>query len=104
MVNNDMVDEAYRKAVKTLKAGQIYNGVVESDFGYFIIKLESIEKNGRLTNDADIQTYVNDFIDKTVTEVFDSETEANKKQLEKVKAVAEKLNSEIGIISTSEEE
>lgn len=103
MVNSDMVDEAYRKAVMTLKAGQIHNTVVESDFGYFIIKLESIEKDGRLTNDNDIQTYVNDYINNTVTEVFDSSTDENKKQLEKVATVANKLNSELGIISSSEE-
>lgn len=103
MVNNDMVDDSYRKAVLKLKAGQLHSTVVESDFGYFIIKLESIEKNGRLTNDSDIETYVNDYVAKTIELVFDNETEANKKQLEKVEAVAAKLNSEIGIVSSSEE-
>ena len=104
MVNSDLVDEDYRNAVLKLKAGQLCNTVVESDFGYFIIKLESIEKNGRLTNDSDVETYVNDYISKTIAEVFDSETEENKKQLEKVAAVAEKLNAEIGIVQTSSEE
>jgi len=103
MINNDMVDDAYRKAVLTLKAGALHNTVVESDFGYFIIKLESIEKNGRLTNDDDIETYVNDYIAEKIELVFNTETEANKKQLEKVSAVAAKLNSEIGIVSSSEE-
>ena len=103
MVNGNMVDEDYRKAVLTLKEGQIYNSVVESDFGYFIIKLESIEKNGRLTNESDIETYVNDYIANKVTAVFDNETEENKKQLEKVAAVAQKLNAEIGVVSSSDE-
>ena len=103
MVNNDMVDEDYRKAVLKLKAGQVHSTVVESSFGYFIIKLESIEKNGRLTNDSDIETYVNDYIGKTIEAVFDTETEENKKQLEAVAAVAAKLNAEIGIVSSSEE-
>ena len=103
MINNDMVDESYRKAVLTLKAGQLHNTVVESDFGYFIIKLESIEKNGRLTNDDDIETYVNDYVAEKIETVFDTETEENKKQLEKVAAVAGKLNSEMGIVSSSEE-
>ena len=103
MVNNDMVDESYRKAVLTLKPGKLYSTVVESDFGYFIIKLESIEKNGRLTNDSDLESYVNDYVAKTIEQVFDTETEANKKQLEKVEAVAAKLNAEIGIVSSSEE-
>lgn len=103
MVNNDMVDEDYRSAVLKLKAGQVHSTVVESDFGYFIIKLESIEKDGRLTSENDLETYVNDYINNTITEVFDRETEENKKQLEKVAAVANKLNSEIGIVSSSEE-
>jgi len=103
MVNNDMVDESYRKAVLKLKKGQLHSTVVESDFGYFIIKLESIEKNGRLTNDSDIETYVNSYIEKTIEAVFDTETETNKKQLETVEAVASKLNAEIGIVSSSEE-
>lgn len=103
MVNNDMVDEDYRKAAVSLKAGKVYNTVVKSDFGYFIIKLESIEKDGRLTNESEIQTYVNDYIANKIEEAFDVETEENKKQLEKVEAVANKLNSEIGIVSSSEE-
>ena len=102
MVNNDTVDEDYRKAAVSLKAGKLYNSVVESDFGYFIIKLESIEKNGRLTSESDIDVYVNDYINDTITLAFDSETEANKKQLEKVQAVANKLNSEIGIVNSEE--
>jgi len=104
MVNSDLVDEDYRNAVLKLKAGQLHSTVVESDFGYFIIKLESIEKNGRLTNDSDVQTYVNDFIEKTITAVFDSETEENKAQLEKVALVAAKLNGELGIATTTDSE
>jgi len=102
MVNSDLVDEDYRKAVLTLKEGKLYNTVVESSFGYFIIKLESIEKDGRLTNESDIETYVNDYIDKKITSVFDNTTEENKAQLERVATVANKLNSEIGIVSSEE--
>jgi len=103
MVNNDTVDEDYRKAALSLKAGKVYSTVVESDFGYFIIKLESIEKEGRLTNTSDINIYVNDHINDTIIAAFDPETPENQKQLEKVTAVANKLNSEIGIITDSEE-
>lgn len=103
MVNNSTVDEAYREAVLSLKEGKLHSTVVESDFGYFIIKLESIEKNGRLTYSGDISYFVNDYIDGVITAAFDPETEENKKQLEKVSAVANKLNSEIGIVTDSEE-
>lgn len=103
MVNNDSVDEDYRKAAVSLKAGKVYNTVVESDFGYFIIKLESIEKDGRLTSESDISYYVNDHINDTITAAFDIEAEENKKQLEKVTALANKLNAEIGIVTNSEE-
>lgn len=103
MVNNSTVDEAYREAVLSLKEGKLHSTVVESDFGYFIIKLESIEKNGRLTYSGDISYFVNDYIDGVITAAFDPETEENQKQLEKVSAVANKLNSEIGIVTDSEE-
>lgn len=102
MVNNKKVDEAYRKAATSLKAGKVYSKVVESASGYFIIKLESIEKDGRLVNDNDISYYVNDYIEGTITAAFDREANENKKQLEKVSAVANKLNSEIGIVTDSE--
>ncbi len=103
MVNNDTVDEDYRKAALSLKEGKLYGSVVESDFGYFVIKLESIEKDGRLTNSTDVDYYVNDYIDDTITVAFNPETEENKKQLEKVTAVANKLNAELGIVTNSEE-
>ena len=103
MVNNATVDEAYRKAVLSLKEGKVYSTVVESDFGYFIIKLESIEKNGRLTYDEQVEVYVNDFIKDTIDKVFSEE--AHKAELERAAALASRLNSELGIASatTSEE-
>lgn len=104
MVNNYTVDEDYRKAVLTLKAGALYNQVVESDYGYFVIRLESIEKDARLTNDDDLEMYVNDYINATILEVFDSESDAKQKELEKAKAIASKLNSELGIAGVSVEE
>ena len=104
MVNNTTVDEDYRKAATSLKAGKVYDKVVESDFGYFVIKLESIEKDGRLTSDSDIEAYVNEYVDSTILTVFDRESEAKKKELAKAKGVADKLNAELGIASASEEE
>ena len=103
MVNNSSVDEAYRKAVLSLKAGKVYSSVVESEYGYFIIKLESVEKNGRLTYDEQVEVYVNDLIQDTIDKVFDQEK--HKSELERAAALASRLNSELGIASaqTSEE-
>ena len=102
MVNNSSVDEAFRKAVLSLKAGNVYNSVVVSDdFGYFIVKLESIEKDGRLTYDEEIETYVNDYVTECIDAVFDKDK--HQKELEKVSALAGRLNSELGIASYSEE-
>lgn len=102
MVNNELVDEDYRKAALTLKEGQLYGNVVKSDFGYFIIKLESIEKDGRLTNEDDLETHVNDVIEQTINEVFNEEE--HQEELNNAKALAAKLNLELGIAATGSEE
>lgn len=104
MVNNDTVVENYKKAVLTLKAGQIYGSVVETEYGYHVIKLNSIEKEGRLTNSTDIDTYVNEYIEDAIAKLYDAEDEKHQAELEKVEAVATKLNSELGITSTTTEE
>lgn len=104
MTNASSVDSAYKKAVLSLKAGKVYNSVVETDYGYFIIKLESIEKNGRLTYDEQVDIYVNDFIQDCIDKVFNKDE--HKEELEKVAAIASKLNSELGVAnatSTTEE-
>ncbi len=104
MANNYTVVENYKKAVLTLKAGQIYGSVVETEYGYHVIKLNSIEKEGRLTNSTDIDTYVNDYIEDAIAKLYDRTTEKHQKELEKVEAVATKLNSELGIAATTTEE
>ena len=102
MVNNSTVDEAYRKAVLSLKAGKVYSTVVESDFGYFIIKLESVEKNGRLTYDEQVEVYINDYIQEQIEKVFNEDD--HKAELERAASVASRLNSELGIASAASEE
>jgi len=97
MVNNETVVEEYRKAVLTLKAGKVYGSVVETTYGYHIIKLDSIEKNGRLTNEDEISTYVNSYISDRISEVFDPEDEASKAELEKIAELALKFDAELGI-------
>lgn len=49
--DKEMGAAAYIDAMVTLKPGQIYDSVVESQFGYHIIKLDSIEENGRVKDD-----------------------------------------------------
>jgi parvulin-like peptidyl-prolyl isomerase len=56
--------ETYVNAVKTLKAGQTYATLVESDYGFHIIKLEVINAGGRVNSDADRENLVNTNIDK----------------------------------------
>ena len=97
MVNNETVVEEYRKAVQTLKAGKIYDTVVETTYGYHIIKLDSIEKDGRLTNEDDLSSYINAYISDEITAVFDHDSETAKSELEKVSELALKIDAELGI-------
>lgn len=55
--------EAYVEAVKTLQVGQITPALVESDYGFHIIKLEKITENGRLQSDAEREDYVSEKLD-----------------------------------------
>lgn len=98
MVDNDTVVEEYRKAVKTLKSGKIYGSVVETSYGYHIIKLDSIEKNGRLTSENEISSYINSYISDRISEVFDPEDVASKEELEKVSELALRIDAELGIV------
>ncbi|MNP01612.1 Foldase protein PrsA 3 precursor [compost metagenome] len=53
----------YVDAVKTLSAGQTYATLVESDYGYHIIKLESINETGRLNSDTEREDYASQKVD-----------------------------------------
>ena len=97
MVNNDTVVEEYRKAVLTLKAGKLYGSVVETSYGYHIIKLDSIEKEGRLTSADDISYYINAYISDRISEVFNPDDAASKAELEEVAELALKFDAELGI-------
>jgi parvulin-like peptidyl-prolyl isomerase len=54
IADKDMVAPEYVNAMTTLKPGQIYATLVESTYGYHIIKLDSIEEGGRL-KDTNVQ-------------------------------------------------
>ena len=52
----------YSDAVKTLSEGQICPNIVESEYGYHIIKLNQKIENGRLKNSSERETYVSEKI------------------------------------------
>ncbi len=58
----------YSDAVKTLKAGEVYATLVETEAGYHIIKLDSIVENGRGNSDTEKEEYVNNNINNMSTE------------------------------------
>lgn len=98
ITNNNTVYEEYMKAVLKLKAGQIYDSVVESQAGYHIIKLDSIDKDGRLTDENEIKTYVNEKIVNIAKEA-NYEIDENR-----VKTIAADLALEMGLVSTENTE
>lgn len=57
------VDEAYENAAKTLSNGEIYSSLVESSFGYHIIKMDSKVENGRANYETERYGYVNEYLD-----------------------------------------
>lgn len=59
-------DESYANAVKNMQVGDVV--LVESSYGYHVIKLASITENGRAKNEYDRENYVNDNINKISTE------------------------------------
>lgn len=55
--------EAYKNAVINLAVGSTTTALVESDYGYHIIKLESKNANGRVNSDADREDIASKKID-----------------------------------------
>lgn len=98
MVNNQTVVKAYRDAVLKLKAGAVAAKVVETEYGYHIIKLDSIEKDGRLTAEDELSKFINAYISDRISEVFDPADEESKKELEAVKELSLRIDNELGIV------
>lgn len=61
--DDDKTDKAYITAVKGMKEGEVV-GLVESSYGYHIIKLNKITPNGRGNSDAEREEFVNQDINK----------------------------------------
>ena len=68
MYLNNTTDEAYESAVLGLEVGGITTSLVESSFGYHIIKLDAINENGRVNSEYERSSYVNDKISTLTTE------------------------------------
>lgn len=58
MYMDSSTDTSYSDAVKKMTVGQIYPQLVESQYGYHIIKLEAINANGRANSSTDRENYV----------------------------------------------
>ncbi len=90
------VDKTYYNAVKTLKVGQYTTSLVESEnYGYFIIKLDSIEENGRLADKTQIGYYVDSIL-------YAKQDAANcKYKDDRIKSLATSIGKELGLIASS---
>ncbi len=51
--------EEYSDAVKKMKVGEVYPELVETQYGYHIIKLNAINENGRLKSETERNEYAN---------------------------------------------
>lgn len=101
--------EQYEAAAKTLKDGEIYATLVETEAGFHIIKLDSKVENGRAKNDAEREEYVDSKINKLAEERhLNVNKEALNKLIEKItgKKVeeGEDTTSTEGIDSTTSED
>ena len=90
--------KAYIDAAKKLTAGKYTTSLVEAEgYGYFIIKLESVAKDGRLTDETEVGYYVDDMLY--------AKQDAAKCEYEddRIKAIATSIGTELGIIKVAED-
>lgn len=91
--------EQYEKAVKTLKEGEIYAEVVETEAGYHVIKLDSKVENGRAKNETEREEYIDSKINSLAEEKhLNVDKEALNLLIEKItgKSVEDTDNSSTG--------
>lgn len=80
--------EAYEEAVRGMKAGETTQALVESkEYGYFIITVNSIEENARISGDSAKNNYVNELLAKWQK---DASVKAKDKKIE---SIAKKLTA-----------
>lgn len=90
------VDEDFVNATRSLSVGSYTTSLAESDnFGYFIIKLNSIEENGRLTDESAASSYVSNIL-------TDKQTASNcQYDDERIVSIATSIGTELGLITVS---
>lgn len=89
--NNNSTYPEYIATVLKLKPGQINSKIIETAAGYHIIKLDTIEKNGRLTDESEIGYYV----DAKLNEL--QKASNYKFKTERIKEISAKMAAELGI-------
>ena len=84
---------AYVDAAKKLKAGSYTTTLVEAEgYGYFIIKLESVTTDGRLSDETEIGYYVDEIL-------YAKQDAANcEYEEERINAIATSIGTELGLI------
>jgi len=81
---NGTTVEAYEEAVRKMKVGEITSALVESEeYGYFIIKLDSIVENDRISGENAATNYSNELLSKWQD---DADIEIKEKRLDRVVA------------------
>ena len=58
----------YTDTVKKMKVGEVYGELVETTYGYHIIKLNAKTENGRLANDTERTAYANTLFNNIIEE------------------------------------
>jgi len=88
----------YVNATKALKSGAYTTSLVETEgYGYFIIKLESVIEDGRLTDETEVGYYVDDIL-------YAKQDEANcEYEDDRINAIATSIGRELGLISAEQD-
>lgn len=96
-------EENYANAAKSMDVGDVV--LVESSFGYHVIKLNNVDENGRAKNSEDREDYVNEKINSISTEKNIKANEENlKKAVEKITGKSSSDNNDSEDKSTSNDE
>lgn len=101
---DEMTNELYQNAAISLKAGEIYPSLVETDYGYHIIKLSEYNEQGRLKSDRERTNIVNNKLSDLVdSKNVQCKNDAMQAVVEKVTGKTETSNDETNTDNTNED-